>query len=534
MKKYRYLALVIFIFILGFLIRMVKLGDVPLGFTWDEAALGYNSYSLLQTGKDEHGIIAPIVFRSFGDYKPGLYVYLANPSILFLGLNEFSTRLPSAVFGSLLILLIYILVIQLFNNKIWALSSAFIAALNPWMIHFSRGAWESNVNMTLTLIGIILWFKNKYLYSALFFGLTLITYQSSKLFTPILLFLLFLITFKNISLKKLIAPGIVLMVFAIPILLGFQTQSGRLKVFSMFSYRRTPEEINNLLAAYNTKELNPQYYLFNSETLQYARTFLLHYFNYFSPKFLFMTGDFSSQRHTTPYYGYFHLFEFITIALGLFGLAKIQNKKSAIFIFTLLLISPIPAALSRDLVSGVRGIFLSLPLVVISGLGLSVLYKVKKIFFLMVIIFIGSFIYYLDLFYVHSKFYTSQEWLVPYKKSIETVINNEKDFSKVYITDKLGQPYIFLLFYGKINPSNYQNKSVIEVNKYGDVDMVKSFDKYIFGPIYWPEKRGDTNSLYVGGIYELPEQDLGIPELIRLGDIKLSNGEPYFRIVAQP
>ena len=106
----------IIIILLGFLLRVYKLDIRPLGFTWDEAALGYNAYSLLLTGRDEHKQFFPVVFKSFGDYKPGLYVYLTVPSIKLFGLNEFATRLPSAIFGSLLIVMIYLLTLRLFST----------------------------------------------------------------------------------------------------------------------------------------------------------------------------------------------------------------------------------------------------------------------------------------------------------------------------------------------------------------------------------------------------------------------------------
>ena len=91
------LVILFFIILLGLGLRLYRLDSRPLGFTWDEAALGYNAYSLIKTGRDEYGKIMPIVFKSFGDYKPGLYVYFSVPIIKIFGLNEFSTRLPSAV-----------------------------------------------------------------------------------------------------------------------------------------------------------------------------------------------------------------------------------------------------------------------------------------------------------------------------------------------------------------------------------------------------------------------------------------------------
>ena len=74
---------------------------------WDEAALGYNAYSISQTLRDEYGQFMPLIFKSFGDYKPGLYVYLAVPFVTIFGLNEISVRLPSIILGALSPILLF-------------------------------------------------------------------------------------------------------------------------------------------------------------------------------------------------------------------------------------------------------------------------------------------------------------------------------------------------------------------------------------------------------------------------------------------
>ena len=117
--------------LLGLGLRLFRLDSRPLGFTWDEAALGYNAYSLIKTGRDEYGKILPVILKSFGDYKPGVYAYLAVPSIATLGLNEFATRLPSAILGTLLIVIVYLLTQNMF--------AALLLAINPWSLYFSRG-----------------------------------------------------------------------------------------------------------------------------------------------------------------------------------------------------------------------------------------------------------------------------------------------------------------------------------------------------------------------------------------------------------
>ena len=84
----------IIILLVAFLIRFINLGNTP-ALNPDEAALGYNAYSLIETSKDEHGISWPLHFKSFGDFKPGGYVYLALPFIKVFGLNTTAVRLPN-------------------------------------------------------------------------------------------------------------------------------------------------------------------------------------------------------------------------------------------------------------------------------------------------------------------------------------------------------------------------------------------------------------------------------------------------------
>ena len=59
--------ILILIIILAFVLRFWRLDSYP-AFNADEAALGYNAYSLITTGKDEHGNSWPIHFQSFNDF----------------------------------------------------------------------------------------------------------------------------------------------------------------------------------------------------------------------------------------------------------------------------------------------------------------------------------------------------------------------------------------------------------------------------------------------------------------------------------
>src|SRR3989338_6516297 len=172
--------LLILIIIVASALRLWQLGKVPSSPDWDEVALGYNAYSILQTGKDEYGKFLPIVLRSFDDYKPALYSYLTIPSILIFELNVFAVRLPSAIFGIISVVATYLLVKELFSMKssfeiqsskeiskekndwkleILALLSAGLMAISPWHIQFSRVAFEANIGVALNVFGILFFLK---------------------------------------------------------------------------------------------------------------------------------------------------------------------------------------------------------------------------------------------------------------------------------------------------------------------------------------------------------------------------------------
>src|SRR3990170_3968517 len=147
MKK----ILILLIVLISFFLRFYRLADYP-ALNADEAAIGYNAYSLVETGKDEHGNPWPIHFQSFNDYKPGFYFYMVLPFVKVLGLTELAVRIPGALFGVGTVLLIYFLCRELFpdiklkmNNPLrgrnWNLEIGEIAglflAISPWHLHFS-------------------------------------------------------------------------------------------------------------------------------------------------------------------------------------------------------------------------------------------------------------------------------------------------------------------------------------------------------------------------------------------------------------
>ena len=84
-----------------------------------------------------------------------LNLYLTLPLIKLFGLNPWTSRLPTAIMGFLLVPLSYILGRQIFKNKNSALLLALLTAVSPWTLFPSRAVFQSTISQTIILAGII-------------------------------------------------------------------------------------------------------------------------------------------------------------------------------------------------------------------------------------------------------------------------------------------------------------------------------------------------------------------------------------------
>lgn len=533
------------IILLASVLRLWNLNNVPPHLTPDETALGYNAYSILKTGRDEHGKFLPLIFKSFGDYKPGLYIYTAVPFVATLGLNEWSTRMPSSVAGIVTVYFVYLIVKKLFkDNQKLANVAAFVAATNPWLITFSRGAWEVNLSLTLTLLGVYFFIVSlekpkQLILSALFFGLTLIAYQGAKLSTGIVLFVLLVCYWKEffrIDRKIILASSVVGLFFVLPILVSMVTgQVGRLEVFSVFSYPRPKEYIQNMLDEGGEKIGDVNYILFHGEGYNFLRGIMGRWFNHFSGRFIFFEGDWPNPRHTSPYQGVMLLSDLIALSVGAFVLFKDKLKKEYVLILLWLALSSLPAVLSRDQVHAVRSLNMAIPLVLVASLGVNYfLENFKKLRLFFIALFVFSLAYYIDSSFVHLPKHDSKLWEYGYKQMVETVTPIQANYKKVLVQQSFAQPYIYFLFYQKYDPSKYQKQnSYIESEYKGDVGYITKLDNIEFGPIDWSVNRGDRGTLFVADTIRIPVVDSSSDKEFRLiREIRyLDNLNTAFRIL---
>lgn len=526
------------IFLLGFILRVIFLDIAPPGFNADEAALGYNAYSLIETGKDEWGETFPLVFKSFSDYKPGLYVYLAIPFVYLLGLNELSIRLPSILLGSFSIILIYFLAKELFKKKTVAIASAFLLSISPWHLHFSRGAWESNMATFFILLGIWAFVQalrnRRFLWiSAIAFIASMYAYQSARLVAPGLVLLLLIFYWKGLLVKKNIAVILMSLVLLIPLVLILPSTAGlaRFKGVSMFSDSGPLNRINQERGQHpDSSSIWAK--LFHNKAEVYASSFLGHYMDHFSPDFLFTSGG-PLKRNKEPDMGQMYVFEIVTLLSGLYFLSR-GNFSNTKIVFLWLLVAPLASSLTFQTPDSHRAHNMIIPLSLISGLGLGILWEkslrfAKFIKYLalstVVLVVFMSLIIFLERHFIHLPKQYALEWEYGFSQVVAYITENQDKYQKVIITDRYDQPYILLLFYSKYDPSRYQKEYKKEGdNKFG-FSTVSAFGKFEFRPIGKEEIPQSHSTLFIGTDEEIGE------DRTSLKVINFPNGAPAFKIV---
>lgn len=504
MNRYAF-AILFIIFILAFFLRFYKISYNPPGLYWDEASIGYNAYSILKTSKDEHGSFLPLSFMAFGEYKLPVYIYTTALSIAVFGPTEFAVRFPSALSGTLTVIFLYFLVLELFNDRRLAIFSSALLAVSPWHLQFSRAAFEANLALFLTVGATFLFLKSQkrqlfLLLSSVLFSLTLYTYSTARLFTVFFVLLLILI-FRN----KL-----------------WENNKHRLiQLLSFFVF------FGSYLAIFISPNLLTRFTVVSAlhgfKMIEWPVVFLKNYLSYFSFDFLFFQGD-QISRHGVGKMGNLYFFELPLLLIGLLQLVKSANRQTRYLIFGWLLLAPIPAALTQPSPHSLRSLNMIVPLTSLTALGLlSILSWIRfqfknkfargiaySIIFGLILYF---FLNYFHLYFRHYPKTSGLAWQEGNKEMALEILQREKNYNKVFISDFLGQTYLYLLFYGKIDSDFYQK------NRTAD-----GFYKYHFVGKQWPKNLEKGTLLVLS--FDDKFQPLGKP----LKEIKISNGDLIYRL----
>lgn len=551
MKQYYLKALFLSIILISLSLRLFLLGEIPAGITNDEADIGYDAYSVLLTGKDQWGQFLPTTsFKGFGDYRLPAYTYLVVPTVQMFGLSEFSVRLPSAIFGTLSVVVIYFLAVKLFEREKYkhaiGIVSMALLGVSPWAMGLSRIGIESNVAIAFFLMAFYVFLSSKkniylLLLSFVLFASTVYIYTSYALFTPLSLVVLLWMRRDDLKGQRnaVIAGILIFVLLVIPLFVSRSATGVRI---SQVSFINSQDNVG-ILADLNDRrgscdEVLPSVICkaFQNKPAVFASTFIQNYLNHFSLNFLFLNGT-STQYSILPPRSLFYTFELLLFIAGILAIFAKRAKAGYVAVI-LLLVSSLP-----DSVTG-NGHFsrasTMMPFVIlIEGFGCAYAYRYfknyRKTGIILLILALSVTLYsVLSFFSAYFTYFPKQYSIYSqygYKELMSKIDNSKAKYNKIYISKHSNdtKQYIYQLFYQKYDPVKFQNKQNVS---YADSsDGWVSIDK-IDNIHYTAKIPSEADLIQQRGKVLLVSHPSEFPKDIEILDsVKLRNGNIQFVFV---
>jgi 4-amino-4-deoxy-L-arabinose transferase-like glycosyltransferase len=243
-KKIKVCILLGTIIFLGLFLRFVNIDNAPPGIYPDEGVNGEDALRAVKTGNWQW-------FYTANNGREGLFINFIGFFFKLFGVSIFTLKLPSILFGGLIILGVYLLTKELFKKSITALIASFLTAVSFWAINFSRISFRAiMLPAVLVFAFYFLWrgIKSKkfwpFIIGGFIFGIGLHTYIAFRIAPLILVFTLIFLVWENNNFFKTFWKQILLfllfaLISASPILITFyihpeylESRSASISIFS--------------------------------------------------------------------------------------------------------------------------------------------------------------------------------------------------------------------------------------------------------------------------------------------------------------
>lgn len=459
------------LFIIGIIVRVVAFTSAPPGLNQDEASIGYDAYSILHYGIDRNGSFLPIHLIAWGSGQNALYAYLSMPFIYLLGLNPFSIRIVSVLAGIVTLFLFYAIAKRLFNNNRASIIAVFIVVICPWHIMMSRWALESNLFPTIVLLAVYFVVKSldrpNWLFAySVTMAISLYAYGTAYFFAPLFVISVYVLLAvrKIVSIRAILLNGLTFTVVSMPILLFI--------LINRYSF-------GAIEALFTIPKLTKPRFEQTSTAFQsdlWASS--IHNFKQFLH--IIVTQNDGLIWNAIPPFGYMYPIALPFILIGLvtmFGALtnKLNTAKAIVALW--FIVAALMAFITDVNINRINIVFYPILFFTVAGL-LWLLKNDKWIGRGAVAAFAIFFLLFSANYYTRFPDKISAAFYESFGEAINYA--SEETEGKVYITDRVNMPYIYVLTYEKISPHAFLD-SVKYRNKGDAFQWVDSFDRYQFG-----------------------------------------------------
>jgi hypothetical protein len=335
---------------------------------------------------------------------------------------------------------------------------------------------------------------------------------------------IFPLKFNKKSFLLILATAIIFLC-SLPIYLNFigASQTGaRLSMVTIFSDPEiTMESAINVERARANHDVIGE--ILNNRRLIFVPYIIKNYFDHFNFDFLFIHGDGGVQHHAYNM-GMLYLWDLPFILMGIYFL--IRNFDRRIFLLYLIFfLAPLPASITTGTPHPVRAIAMIPAFQIFSAAGILFIFgsilKKKPIagraaLLVVTISFFVNLAYYLYSYYLLTPVKYGYFWQYGNKQAIEYARKHENEYNKIIMTYKYDQPYIYHLFYNKIDPAWYQKNW--DYNKNGLTDrFFRVVGKYEFKNVDFLKDSSKMSTLIIGTEDEFPE-NVSAKKIIKFPD----------------
>jgi 4-amino-4-deoxy-L-arabinose transferase-like glycosyltransferase len=194
-QKIIHIYLLVAIVAMAFLLRFYNITETPAGIYPDESVNGTDGLQAAATGHYQW-----FYTNNYG--REGLFMNLISFSTHVLGNNVYGLKIWSIIFGTLTVLGMYLLLLEIFRSERAGLIAAFLTTFSFWHINFSRISFRAIMLPFVLTYAFYFLFKGlhnkKYLpfiLGGLVYGLGLHTYIAFRVSPAILVVFLILLIF---------------------------------------------------------------------------------------------------------------------------------------------------------------------------------------------------------------------------------------------------------------------------------------------------------------------------------------------------
>ncbi len=459
--KNRYFLIGIAIVLLAVFLRIFQLSALPAGLSVDEAASGYNAFAIATQHRDEWLVKMPISFKSFGEHKPAVSIYIIAVLIKIFGMSEFWIRFPAAMAGVFTTISAFFLAYKLFPSKpAYALTVMALVAVSPLNIQFSRIAFESSMGVATLLIGatFFIWAKDQIgLKKVVFYAVAGITWalafhsnQATKLVLPFVILTLLWEQRSTIrkNLKELCICLFLAGVGVLVLLYQLKTTGGGLERLAMTSAfidetgTKPVTEIVQVTFVNTVKHLNPEFLIF---------------------------GNTDNYRHGNGVFGILSFVEGFLFLIGLyFIIRKPSLRKSYGWLMVLFFIGLIPGIIGIPAPHANRVHHIIPWVQLIAGIGFfQIIENVKSnrketVWRICIGLLTLQLIWQVSQYRHIYSVVAASDFQYGYKQAIAYTTQHESEVTEIFMTDHYDQPYIYTLLYKRILPIDYHHGALIK------------------------------------------------------------------------